>query len=257
MFSRIIRFLAATTAVAVFFGLFGLRSRKNVTPAELAEIPGDKMLIFSKTAGFRHGCIPDAAKMLEAQAKELGLVPVISEDAGVFTPDLLKNVKLVVFNNTTGDILNAEQEAAFEAWYRAGGAFVGLHSASDTEYEWKFYGDLIGTYFARHPKVQPATLRVVHTTHPATKHLPAEWPRTDEWYDFKAAPSADFTVLIKLDESSYEGGEMNGEHPIAWCREVHGGRAFYTGLGHTNESYLEPPFRDHVLGGLKWALGRE
>ena len=138
----------------------------------------------------------------------------------------------MVFLNTTGDVLDADQQAALEAYVRGGGGWLGVHAAADTEYDWAFYGELAGARFARHPRVQPLTVRVVDRAHPATAHLPAAWRITDEPYDFRAPPAAGVRVLARLDESTYKGGTMGADHPIIWCHRVGPGRSFYTGLGH-------------------------
>jgi type 1 glutamine amidotransferase len=145
------------------------------------------------------------------------------------------------------------RRAAFQAWLENGGAFVGVHAASDTEYKWPWYGQMIGGYFAGHPKIQPATLRPVVKDHPSTKHLPAEWKRKDEWYNFRNL-QPDNVVLILLDEKTYEGGKNGDNHPIAWCKDVGKGRMFYTAGGHTKESFSEPEFVQHLNGGLLWAM---
>ena len=157
--------------------------------------------------------------------------------------------------NTTGNILDAEQQAALEQFIRQGGGFVGIHSATDTEYDWPWYGRLVGAYFASHPAIQTATVRVVNATHPSTKPLPATWTRQDEWYNFRAAPPATVHVLLTIDETSYSGGSMGAHHPLAWYHHYDGGRAWYTAMGHTTESYSEPLFLQHVLGGIRWAAG--
>jgi type 1 glutamine amidotransferase len=162
-----------------------------------------------------------------------------------------------VFLNTTGDVLDDEQQAAFERYVAAGGGFMGVHSASDTEYEWPWYGELVAAYFKSHPRIQKATVRVEDGAHVSTTMLPAEWARVDEWYNFRANPRASVNVLLSLDQSSYEGSEMPREqgHPVAWCHTEAGGRAIYTAGGHTNASYTEPLFREHLFGALSWAAG--
>src|SRR5690606_34575712 len=140
------------------------------------------------------------------------------------------------------------------SFIRGGGGFVGIHAASDTEHDWEWYGQLVGAYFNRHPQVQPANVVVNDTSHISTRCLPALWTRTDEWYDFKAQPADGMKILASLDETSYRGGQMGESHPIAWYHEFDGGRAWYTGLGHTNESFAEPAFLDHLAGGILWAL---
>jgi type 1 glutamine amidotransferase len=139
---------------------------------------------------------------------------------------------------------------------RAGNGFVGIHSASATEYDWPFYGGLVGADFREHPEVQPATL-VIEAEHPATAALPERWTRTDEWYGFLENPRPNVTVLISIDETSYAPGTsaMNGDHPIAWYHVYEGARSFHTALGHTTESYTEELFLEHITGGIEWAAG--
>ena len=114
-----------------------------------------------------------------------------------------------------------------------------------------------GAYFARHPEVQPATLTVADAAHPATAGLPDPWRLTDEWYDFRALPGPGVRVLLRLDERSYTGGGMGADHPIAWCHDVGAGRAFYTGVGHTDRAYGDPAVRAHLAGGARWAARLE
>lgn len=215
-----------------------------------------RLLVFSKTAGFRHGSIGVGVKTVEALGAEHHFAVDHTEDAGQFTPENLKQYAVVMFLNTTGDVLNEEQQGAFESFVRTGHGYVGVHSAADTEYDWPWYGKLVGAYFKSHPRIQEATVKVEDREHICCRHLPADWVRTDEWYTYRASPREDVTVLLSLDESTYEGGGM-GDHPICWCHEFDGGRAWYTGGGHTNESYAEPGFRQHLLGGILWAANRE
>ena len=135
---------------------------------------------------------------------------------------------------------------------------MGIHAASDTEYDWPWYGRMVGAYFDSHPNnpnVRMATLDVVNRNHPSTSHLDNSWERSDEWYNFRDI-NPDIEVLINLDEDSYDGG-TNGEfHPIAWFHEYEGGRVFYTGGGHTSSSFDEPDFQQHLLGGIEYCLNR-
>jgi type 1 glutamine amidotransferase len=220
--------------------------------------PSFTVLVFTKTAGFVHDSIPAGVAALRTLGERSGFAVESTADAAAFRDENLKRFKVVVFLSTTGDVLDDAQQAAFERYIRGGGGFVGIHSASDTEYDWPWYGQLVGAYFASHPKGTPtATVRVVDAKHPATSGLPAAWERTDEWYNFKAPPR-DVRVLAKVDESTYTGGTMSGDHPIAWSHEVEGGgRAFYTAMGHTKESYSEPLFLGHLLGGIRYAAGDE
>lgn len=217
---------------------------------------GTNVLVFSRTAAFRHASIPTGVAALKALGTRHGFAVEHSEDSSIFEPSQLARFGAIVFLSTTGDVLDDAQQAALQGYIRGGGGFVGIHAASDTEHDWPWYGQLVGAYFKSHPRVQPASVVVKDATHPSTKCLPAVWTRTDEWYDFKAQPAETMNILASLDETSYEGGTMGASHPIAWYHEFEGGRAWYTGLGHTNESFAEAPFLDHLAGGILWALKR-
>ena len=215
-----------------------------------------RILVFSKTAGYRHACIPAGVAALRQICRENGMVMDTTEDASAFTEENLRRYAAVVFLNTTGDVLNPTQETDFERYIQAGGGYVGIHAATDTEYGWSWYGGLAGAYFSSHPAIQEARVQVCDHRHHATKHLPDSlWIRSDEWYNFKNV-NPNLNILLKLDESSYEGGTMQGNHPLAWYHEYDGGRAFYTAMGHTEASYEEPLFRQHLLGGLLYAIGK-
>ena len=227
----------------------------NLEPAAQTAGPGFAVLVFSKTAGFRHDSIPDGIAAIRALGTKHGFTVDDTEDAGRFTEASLARYKAVVFLSTTGDILDADQKAAFEQYIRSGGGFVGIHSASDAEYNWPWYGRLVGAYFASHPQIQRATIHIADANHPSTKGLPATWDRTDEWYNFRSNPRGTVHVLAALDESTYSGGAMGTDHPIAWCQTIEGGRSWYTAMGHTKESYAEPLIRIHLLGGIESAAG--
>ena len=214
------------------------------------------MLLFSKTAGFRHDSIADGIATLQSLGAANNFVITATEDAAQFNEPNLRQFRCVVFLSTTGDVLDEEQQAAFGGYIRRGGGFVGIHAASDTEYNWPWYGRLVGAYFKSHPAIQSATITVNDSVHPSTAELPKRWTRTDEWYVFQANPRAAVHVLATLDENSYAPADRMGfDHPIAWCHLFDGGRAWYTGGGHTRESFAEPLFRQHVLGGILWAAG--
>jgi type 1 glutamine amidotransferase len=178
-----------------------------------------------------------------------------TEDGGAFSDAGLAGYRAVIFLNTTGDVLDAEQQAAFERYIRAGGGFVGVHAAADTEYGWRFYLRLVGATFRSHGAVQEGLLRVEDRGHPASESLPDPWRVWDEWYDFRGSPRSRAHVIVSLDETSISDGSMGGDHPIAWYRDVEGGRSFYTARGHTPESFGEPELREHLLGGIRWAAG--
>ncbi|MFM7050672.1 MAG: ThuA domain-containing protein [Planctomycetota bacterium] len=212
----------------------------------------DRLLVFSKTAGFRHDSIPQgiaAVRELLGDRYEIDA----SEDSKVFAADNLRRYKAVVFISTTGDILDEAQQQAFEGFIRAGGGFAGIHAAADTEHTWPWYGKLIGAYFKTHPHIQESLVKVEDRTHRSTMMLPAEWRRVDEWYVYNRNPRGEVRVLASLDDSTVQGADMGGDHPIAWYHEFDGGRAWYTGGGHTKESFSEPLFRSHIEGGILWA----
>ncbi|MCE6998717.1 ThuA domain-containing protein [Saccharothrix sp. S26] len=224
-------------------------------PAVAADAPYD-VLVFSKTAGFRHDAIPAGIQLIRDLGAANSFTVTATEDSAQFTTSNLARFEAVVFLNTTGDVLNATQQTAFESYVRGGGGYVGVHSASDTEYDWPFYGELVGTYFSSHPAIQQATVRVENRAHAATAHLSPAWTRTDEWYNFRGNVRSTARVLATLDESTYSGGSMGGDHPHTWCKTVQAGRSFYTGSGHTQASYAEPGFRAMILGGIRYAANR-
>jgi cytochrome c len=217
--------------------------------------PRFTVLVFSKTTAFRHDSIPQGIAAIEQLGAEHSFAVDSTEDAARFSDSNLARYKAVIFLNTTGDILDADQKAAFERYIRSGGGFVGVHSASDTEYQWPWYGRLVGTWFASHPQIQHATVHVTAADHSSMKGLPAVWERTDEWYNFRSNPRSAVQVLATVDEGTYSGGAMGADHPIAWCQTIDGGRSWYTAMGHTKESYAEPLFRLHLLGGIESAAG--
>jgi type 1 glutamine amidotransferase len=214
------------------------------------------ILVFSKTAGFRHDSIPDGIAAIQRLGEENGFDVDATEDASVFTDETLSRYQAVVFLLTTGTILNDDQKAAFERYIEAGNGYVGVHSASDTEYDWAWYGQLLGAYFSSHPDIQTAEVDVVDHDHLSTWFLPDVWQRRDEWYNFRTNPRDNgVTVLATLDETTYMGGQMGDDHPIMWYHEFDGGRSWYTAMGHTRESYTEPLFVECLLGGILYAIG--
>ncbi len=215
-----------------------------------------RVLVFSKTGGFRHDSIPRGIALVQALGAAHGFSVDATEDASRFTRKRLAAYRVVIFLNTTGEVLNNRQQAAFEAYIRNGGGWVGVHSAADTEHAWPFYGTLLGggAWFISHPAIQRASLRVERGTHPSTAHYPPSFSFTDEWYNFRANPRRRVLVLLALDETSYDpGSDAMGDHPIAWYHSVGRGRAWYTNLGHRSETYSDPSFAQHLLGGILWA----
>lgn len=224
-----------------------------VQPAPAVALPG--VLVFSRTAGYRHGSIANGQELLKSLGEGRWRVEE-TEDPSVFTDEGLLDYDVVVMLQTTGDVLNDAQEDALERYLRTGGGLVGIHAAADGERDWPFFGAHVlgGAWFKSHPAIQNATVVVEDTHHPSTTHLGERWPRVDEWYNYVQSPRTGVHVLASLDESTYQGGTMGADHPIAWSTTIGRGAVFYTGLGHTVESYTEPAFRDHIQGGVEWAM---
>jgi cytochrome c len=225
-------------------------------PATMAPAAPKRILIFSKTKGWNHTSIPAGIAAIQKLGRENNFRVDTTKNANYFNDDSLRHYQAVVWLSTTGNVLNPVQQAAFERYIEAGGGYMGIHAAADTEYDWPWYNKLVGGYFASHPNqsnVRKATVDVLDKNHPSTAHLPDRWERTDEWYNYRSLYS-DLHVLANLDENTYEGGINGSNHPIAWYHDFDGGRAYYTGGGHTDESYTEPLFVQHLLGALTWTM---
>ncbi|RBQ05313.1 ThuA domain-containing protein [Pedobacter miscanthi] len=216
-----------------------------------------KVLVFSKTKGFRHNSIEIGKEIIQKLGTEHHFDVDTTENAGLFTEDNLKNYAAVIFLSTTGDVLDNKQQVAFERYIQAGGGYVGIHAATDTEYDWPWYGKLAGAYFISHPAVQEAKFIIKDKKHPATKFFTdSVWMRKDELYNFKDI-NPDIKVLITLDEKSYTGGKNGDFHPFSWYHNFDGGRAFYTCMGHTKEGWAEDKFQKHLWGGIEYAIGKQ
>ena len=215
------------------------------------------VLVFSKTEGFRHASIADGKKALIDMGKQKGFTVDTTEDASIFTEEELQRYNVIVFLSTTGDILDNAQQLEMNRWVQAGGGFVGIHAAADTEYDWDWYNKLVGAYFESHPNdpnVREAEIEVLDSENLTVKHLAKRWRRSDEWYNYKSI-QPHINVVLNLDESTYEGGTNGERHPISWYHEFDGGRSFYTGLGHTPETFSEPQFLEHLWGGIQYVGG--
>ncbi|MDZ3822874.1 MAG: ThuA domain-containing protein [Pseudoxanthomonas sp.] len=251
--------MRATILAALLAGLAMPATHVAAPAATGAGGDGLRALVFSRTTGFRHDSIPAGQALLQSLAQQHGFAVTLSEDPALFSTAGLAPFAAVVFLNTTGTVLDAGQKQAFETWVRGGGGFVGVHAAADTEYQWPFYGELLGgdAWFLSHPAIQDAQLDVETGDDRATRHLPARFGFRDEWYNFRANPRPAVTVLLRIDEASYApgGGAMGADHPITWRRGVDAGRSWYTALGHRIETYADPRFRRLLLGGLVWASG--
>jgi type 1 glutamine amidotransferase len=245
-------FTVAENQMSSLRSIIAAISLVTLAPA-FAQTNAPSVLVFSKTTGFRHDSIPGAIEAIERLGKAHGFRVEASEDAAVFEGSRLQRHAAVIFLNTTGEVLDSPQQRSFEQFIRSGRGFVGIHSAADTEYDWPWYGRLVGGYFDGHDAIQNATIRRAHSFGSAL--LPTPWIRRDEWYNYKQLDPG-VNVILTLDTKTFKGSKHGDEHPIAWYREFDGGRSFYTGFGHTAESYSEPAFLEHLLDGIRYAIGR-
>jgi uncharacterized protein len=233
-------------AAVVFFGCVSAKKISQQT----------RVLVLTATKGARHKSVTDGKMALLKIGAEKHWLVDTTEDATVFTIANLKTYKAIVFINTTGNILNDEQQVAFQQYIQAGGGFVGIHSATDTEKDWPWYNNLVGAIFADHPKQQVALYNVVNKKHPAVAFMPDTIRRMEEIYNFKSFKKDLVNVLITVDEKSYTGGKMGDYHPIAWYHTYDGGKAFYTEWGHQPEAYREPLFLKHITTAIEWAIAK-
>ena len=248
-----IRFLSfALLAAACFLPVGHLAAAEK--KEKIKALSPFKVLVFTKTTEFRHDSIEVGTELVKKLGQENGFAVDATEDANKFTVEALKDYQVVIFLNTTGDVLDGTQEKVFEQYIRSGRGYVGVHAASDTEKSWPFYETLVGAIFNGHPATQSAKIQVLDKKHPATAHLSDIWESTDEWYNFRKPPT-DVHVLLKMDTKSYSGSGHGDNHPMCWYHGVDAGRSFYTGLGHTKESYADPVFQKHLLGGIVYASG--
>jgi type 1 glutamine amidotransferase len=222
------------------------------------------VLVFSKTAGWHHDSINAAVTAIQELGKKHDFTVFWTEDANrVINDKELAKYKVVIFLLTTGDIFNDEQQASFERYIRAGGGFVGIHSATDTEYGWPWYLKMVGATFRIHPPVQTATVKVENYNFPGMDRFAKRFLWTDEWYEFGTPTSDKLHYLLSVDETTYKpaadwgargkGVGMGAFHPISWYQEYDGGRAFYTELGHLPAAYSDENFMNHIYGGIYWA----
>ncbi len=216
-------------------------------------------LVFSKTLMFRHASITNGIAAIKQLGAENGFHVDATEDAGYFTPSNLAKYQVVIFLSTSGDILNEEQQAAFKSFIERGGGLAAVHAAVAgdvaTEGGWPWYGEALCAQFTNHSAIVQATVNVEDRKHLSTAALPEHWVRTDEWYNFISSPRGCARVLASLDETTYQGGTMAKDHPVAWCKQVGKGRIWYTALGHTEASFTEPLFLKHLLGGIQSVAG--
>jgi type 1 glutamine amidotransferase len=215
-----------------------------------------RVLVFSKTNHVRHANIPAGIAAIKRLGAENGFDTDDTEDSTWFTPGGLQKYAALVFLNPSGKVFGPDEEKALQDYIRHGGGLAGMHAAATCEYNWPWYGQMLGAYFksAAYPP-QHAKLHVVDKQHPSTKFLPDSLERFDEWYNFREIRQ-DLTILVKIDERSYKGGENGDDHPVAWYHSFEGGRVFYTAMGDSDACFSDEVFEKHILGGILYAIGK-
>lgn len=221
--------------------------------ASAAQAAMPRVLVFSKTTGWRHDSIPTAVAAVQKLAIAESLYSNATEDAAAFTPENLKSYRAVIFVNTTGDVLDAAQQQALQEFIEGGGGFMGIHSAADTEYDWPWYGTLVGAWFLSHPPGLQTTR--VTFTQDGIAEAGRQWRVTDEIYNYRSNPRQHVTVLATVNEHDYDGGTMGDDHPVSWCHASGQGRTWYTGLGHEAKLYGDPVFQRQLARGLRYVAG--
>jgi type 1 glutamine amidotransferase len=211
-----------------------------------------KILVFNKANGFVHESIEAGTEAVLKMTDQYPFIVDVSDDSLRFRDSILEDYDVIVFMNTSGVIFDQEGRQAFQNYIRSGGGFVGVHGASTNEYEWEWFGRMLGNHFDDHPKIQKAIMTIEIPDAPSTEHLPSKWEWTDEWYNWRYEFDPAIEVLISVDESTYEGGKHSEYHPISWRQEFEGGRVWYTAIGHQIDSYKDENFIRHIAGGIKW-----
>lgn len=230
--------------------------------AVVPQVRVPRVLYVTASAGYRHEVLPLSARILrEIGAKAKAFDTTVTQDTREITAESLAGYDAVVFY-TTGELpMSAEQKRSLLAFVRGGRGFVGIHSATDTFYAWPEYGEMIGAYFNGHPWHQEVKVRVEDADHPATRQLPATFTVNDEIYQFRNWSRANVHVLLSLDPSSVDllnpaVKRSDRDFALAWTRSLGKGRVFYTALGHEPAVWTDDRFQQHLLGGIRWAIGR-
>ena len=208
------------------------------------------VLVITETKGWIHDSIESGLKLIQNIGNKNNFNVYHSDNSSVITYKNLKEIKTIIFLNTTEEILTDVEQKVMESFIKSGKGFVGVHAAADTEYNWQWYGKLVGAYYRNHPEVMNGKILTIN--HKITNHLDSEWEIEDEWYNFDYV-NYDINILLNLDEDSYIGGEHPDYHPITWYHEYDGGRSFYTGLGHTKEVYEDERFIKLLEKGILYA----
>jgi cytochrome c len=221
------------------------------------------VLVFTKTTAFRHTeAIAQGTPLIRDALQQAGITSEHTEDSSIFNDTDLARFDALVMFQTSGDPWTADEKAAMERFERAGGGIVAIHNAADMRGNYQWWDNLIGSLMPGHAATgtspgQPGQVIVEDRTHPSTAHLSGRWSRADEWYNFSTNVRGDAHVLATMDETTYDPGAnaMGYDHPISWCKPYEGGRAWVTAMGHFGAHYSEPPFMQHIVGGVAWAAG--
>jgi type 1 glutamine amidotransferase len=252
---------ARVAALALWLAACGSSDMATPTGAPTTTTPARRILYVTQSAGFKHDVLPLSAQILQDVGRRAGAFDVTAtDDSSLVTRDTLARYDAVVFF-TTGELpMSDDQRAALLEFVRSGKGFVGIHSATDTFYNWPEYGALVGAYFDGHPWHQTVTLRVEDRAHPATSALPASFALDDEIYQFRNWSRANVHVLVSLDVSSIDltapgVNRADRDFALAWTRNEGRGRMFYTALGHEPAVWQDTRFQQHLLGGIRWAMG--
>ncbi len=240
-----------------FFGVNAFGVNPVIVYENIGVPAAKRVLVFSKTAGFRHDSIPVGIAALKQLGTTNGFTVDATEDSALFTPNNLARYRAIVFLNPSGDILNASQRAAFQQFIQDGGGWAGIHNPiALTLEDWAWYSKLVCARYVSEISTQPARLQVVNTTHDSTLGLPNPWLFTTEAYNYDVNPKVNgAVVLVNLDETSLSGGTMGGDHPFSWYHAFDGGRMWYTVGGANTADYSDPNFLKHMLGGIRYAAG--
>jgi PKD repeat protein/glucose/arabinose dehydrogenase len=228
------------------------RTFNGDSPASLYAAERYSVLVFTKGAT---GNVAEGVAGLRALATASEVTFDVTDDASKFNDSNLAKYRAVVFLNNAGELLDDDQQASFERYFRGGGGFLGIHSAIEAEPSWSFLTDVLGTRATGRTDALSATTKVADRVHLASKGLPEYWTRTDRWYNFTGNVRGFSHVLATVDENTYTGGTNGFDHPIAWCKDYQGGRSFYTGAGGTGDSFADANVRRQLAGALDWAAG--
>lgn len=236
--------------------IFGFNHGKSYIQKETFSKSNEfSVIVLTETQGFvHHDAIKEGVKLITKLGKKNNFNVTHANNSKFLSNKTLKKNDVIIFLCTTLDVLNKKEERRMKSFIKSGKGYVGIHSATDTEYDWGWYGKLVGAYFLDHPKIQPATITTINGEHISTTHLKKTWEIEDEWYNFKDF-NPSINELLNLEENSYDGGKNGVYHPITWYHEFEGGRSFYTGLGHRGETYHDERFVKLLLGGILYAAG--